>query len=245
MGGTTWMKNLIGRIHGYFSRETPMPKEVGINWDICDSAFSKTPRHGYSLFKTHLRPSQENVDVLFRNGVEKVLVTYRDLRDIPVSRYYRHLEFPKDPSESNYADYRTMPKEQALDHSIEEVRREYVPWATGWHAMAQKYPGRFHFATFEDLKRDTAGTFRMVLAFYGIELPDELILQIVEEARGRGTMKDNMAAARILPWAVSSNFRAGKSGNWPEEYSSEQIERCKEYFGQALIELGYERDLNW
>ena len=244
MGGTTWMKNLLARIPGYYVRRE-VRNSISFYGDISDSAFNRVPSHGYSLFKTHLPPTQQNLDCLFRNGVEKILVTHRDLRDICVSRYYRLLSDPKRPYAPDYIDYASMEREKALDHSIEAVRRGFVPWIRGWFDLANNNPDIFCFVRFEDLKRDTEREFRRVLAFYGIKLGDAIVRDIVFQAKGRGKLADNLGQARVKPFALSSNFRSGKTGAWKNELTEHQIQRAKELFGEVLIEQGHEKDLNW
>jgi len=245
MSGTTWMKNLLARIPGYYTCHTPMPKDVAINQNICNSAFKHVPKHGHTLFKTHLNPIHENLECIFQNGVEKVLITYRDLRDVAIARYHRLMEYPKAPDEPLFMDYRMMSKERAMDHNIEIIASFSVPWIRGWYEIARKNPKQYHFVKFENLKKDTEGEFRKVLHFYGINLSDKKIEEIVEASKGRGNVRKNMTAAKILPWGYSSNFRSGKIGNWRNELSDAQIEKCKDLLGPALIELGYEKDLSW
>jgi hypothetical protein len=43
----------------------------------------------------------------------------------------------------------------------------------------------------------------------------------------------------------ASTFRKGKTGGWKRVFKAEHKEAFKERFGQALIDLGYEQDLNW
>ncbi|TRZ53309.1 hypothetical protein D4S03_01980 [bacterium] len=245
MSASTWMKNLLARIPGYYTRSTPMPFDVAYNQDICDSFFSFVPKHGYSLFKTHLNPKSENLDCIFRHGVDKVLITYRDLRDVAVARYYRLIEFPKARDAFDFVDYQALGKERALDHSIELVASEYVWWICEWIKIAKTHPERYHFTRFEDLKKDTVGEFKKVLDFYGIKLTNEKVGDIVEQARGRGTMRKNIIESRILPEGYAANFRSGRIGNWKEDFTENQKQKCKELFGPVLIELGYEKDFNW
>lgn len=245
ISASTWMKNLLARVPGYYTRPMPMPNDVRYNQDICDSAFSRVPTRGYSLFKTHLDPSRENFECISRNGVEKVVVTYRDLRDVALSRYHRLIDFPKSRDAFDFIDYVAMGKEKALDHSIEVIATEYVAWIYGWFEIARQYPDRVHFVKFEDMKKDTIRIFRDVLSFYSIELPDEKTNAIVEAAKGKGNMKKNLTQANVLPWGLSSNFRSGKAGNWRIELSGAHIQKCKDRLGAVLIELGYEKDLNW
>ena len=58
-------------------------------------SFRYCPSWSYTLFKTHLNPWKENIEIIKKNNVKKVVVTYRDLRDVVVARYYRLLNFPK------------------------------------------------------------------------------------------------------------------------------------------------------
>ena len=245
LSATTWMKTLLARIPGYFTRPAPMPQDITYNADICDSAFSYTPRYGYTLFKTHLTPSRENLACLLRNEVKKILVTHRDLRDVAVSRYYRLVDFPKPQDAFDFVDYQMMGREKALNHSIDVIGTEYVSWIRGWLEIARKDPERYHFSKFEELKKDTKGTFLKALNFYGIELSDKKIDEIIEAAKGRKNVKQNMAEFKLLPLAYSSNFRSGKIGGWKDELSDAQIEKCKDLLGPTLIELGYEKDLSW
>lgn len=43
----------------------------------------------------------------------------------------------------------------------------------------------------------------------------------------------------------SPTYRKGQSGNWRQEFDEEVKERFKAVAGDLLIELGYEKDLNW
>lgn len=95
MSATTKLKNMCGRINGYFSRYNSTPKKIWLNQDISNETFKYFPSWSYSILKTHLNPKNENIKILKNNNVEKVVVSYRDLRDVVVARYYRLLNFPK------------------------------------------------------------------------------------------------------------------------------------------------------
>lgn len=245
LGGTTWMKNLLARIPGYYTRKTPMPFEVAYNCNYCDSAFSHTPKDGYTLFKTHLEPTQENLDCITRNGVTKIIVTYRDFRDVALSRCHRLIQFPKPKESKDFVDYQELGFDKALEHSIKIVADFYPAWIRGWKELAEKNPERYCFVTFEEMKADTKKAYKKVLDFYEINLSDELISSNVEAAKGKGKMKENLLSSEILPWAISSNFRSGKIGGWKSEFNETHKELAKKLLGESLIELGYEKDLNW
>jgi sulfotransferase 6B1 len=43
----------------------------------------------------------------------------------------------------------------------------------------------------------------------------------------------------------SPTFRQGKSGGWRKHFTPEIRDLFKQTAGQLLIDLGYEKDLNW
>lgn len=245
MGGSTWLKTLLAGIPGYYSRRMRSPFDVQYRQDICDRTFSSVPKWGYSLFKTHLNPTDANLEVLFRNGVEKIVVIHRDPRDVAVGRYHRLVAVPKRKDAPDFIDYEAMGKERALDDSIQIVAGEFVWWIQTWLRLARLHPGRILVVKFEALRADPARVFKEVLAFYGIHLNDRKVAKILARAAGRRSFKKNWAAAKVLPFGLSSNFRSGRVGQWRTEMTPRQIELCGDLLGDPLIELGYERDLDW
>ena len=245
MSATTKVKNMCGMIPGYFTRYTPMPYSIALNQDITDSAFRYTPSWSYSLFKTHLNPNLENLNIIKRNRVKKVIVTYRDFRDVVIARYYRLLSFPKKKNEPFFAEYHKMKKGDAINHCINHVAKNYINWVFGWLDI-QKNNNNFVLAIrFEDLILNPSEQFLKILKFYKIEMNKKEIQKIVDATEGKKDMITNIKESKVLPWALSSNFRSGKIGNWKKEFDKENAFLAKKMFGESLIDLGYEIDLDW
>ena len=245
MSATTKVKNMCGLIPGYFTRNTPIPYHIDIKQDITDSAFKYCPRWSYSLFKTHLNPSPENINIIKRNDVKKVVVTYRDLRDVVIARYHRLIKFPKKETEPNFAKYEEMKKSEAINHSIRVVSKDFIKWINGWFKLEKENNNFILFIKFEDLIINPEIEFCKILKFYEIELDKKLIKKIVDNTEGAKDMTTNLNESRILPWAISSNFRSGKIGNWKKEFNAENLSNAKKMLGNSLIQLGYEDDFNW
>lgn len=110
MSATTWVKNLFAGVPGYYSRPMFIPYEIAVKQDIVDSAFKYLPKKGYGLYKTHMNPTTSNINCVDRNGVDKIVVTHRDLRDVIISRFYRLIDFPKSPGDPHYIDYNKISK---------------------------------------------------------------------------------------------------------------------------------------
>jgi hypothetical protein len=84
--GTTWVENFISNIPGYNPRILNGPREVLRHHNLPVDAFKKIPHYGYSAIKTHIAPSSQNIEILVNNEVNRVVVIYRDPRDIAVSQ---------------------------------------------------------------------------------------------------------------------------------------------------------------
>jgi hypothetical protein len=245
MSATTKVKNMCGMIPGYFTRYSPMPYNIRVNQDMSNSAFRYTPNWSYTLFKTHLNPSSQNIDLIKKNGVKKVVVTYRDLRDVAVARYHRLMKFPKQKNDPNFSEYHLMKKSDAMNDSIKVVSKDYIQWINGWVEREKNENNFVLFIKFEDLITDSISEFKKILNFYEINLSEKLIKQINKNTEGKKDMVTNLNESRILPWALSSNFRSGKIGNWKNEFTEENLINAKKLLGKSLIELKYEIDLNW
>ena len=245
MSATTKVKNMCGMIPGYFTRYSPIPHKIAVRQDVSKSAFRYTPTWSYTLFKTHLNPSFNNLSILKENNVKKIVVTYRDLRDVAIARYHRLMKFPKKKSDPNFVEYHQMSKSDAINNSIQVVANDYIKWISGWEEISKKNKDFVLFISFEDLITDSKREFKKILNFYEISLNEELINQICKSTEGKKDMVTNLNESRVLPWALSSNFRSGKIGNWKNEFSNENLINAKRLLGKKLIELKYEKNLDW
>jgi|MDTC01.3.fsa_nt_gb hypothetical protein len=244
MSATTWVKNMFGLVPGYYTRYTPMSKNVAYNQNISDSAFKYCPKKSFSLFKTHLNPHKENIDIIKKNNVKKIIVTYRDLRDVALSRYHRLIKFPK-KDQPDFLDYESVGKEEGINHSIMCVEKYFIPWIKGWKDIYIKNSDFVLLVKFEDLATNSKKEFERMLKFYEISLDENKINQILDKTKGKGEMVKNMKDSTLLPWAISTNFRSGKIGAWKSEFSDTNKIYSKKILGKYLIELGYERNESW
>ena len=245
MSASTKIKNMCGMIPGYFSRYAPIPYNIDVNQGIVDEAFKYCPNWGYSLFKTHLNPTTENLRILKKNNVKKVIVTYRDLRDVALARYHRLIKFPKKKGDPHYADYSNMNKSDAINHSLDVVSKDFIKWIYGWMDIYKNENKFVLLIKFENLILKSNIEFSRILEFYEINLDRRLINKILHNTEGKKDMVTNLNESRILPWELSSNFMSGKIGGCKEEFSKENISKAKKLLGNVLIELGYEDNLDW
>ena len=199
ISGSTWMKNLLAQVPGFYTRKNVMPYKIKHYQDICDSGFLYHPQYGYSLFKTHLNPKDENIACLYRNGVDKIIVMYRDLRDVAVSRYYRCVDVPKDKTDPEYVDYNAISKYEGMNDSIHVVGTIYIDWIKKWLDEAERNPEKYFLVSYEELKKDTKKVYQEILDFYCIKMSDVKIDETIAKTKGKGNFKKNWEAQKILP----------------------------------------------
>lgn len=109
---------------------------------------------------------------------------------------------------------------------IKDFYNSYLQW--------QKTPG-FYTVKFENLVGEQGGgskeiqinEIRNIAKHLNREYSEEEIQMVAESLFGRQT------------------FREGKIGSWKKHFTEEHKKLFKEVAGQLLIDLGYEKDLNW
>lgn len=239
--GTTWVENFISRIPGYNPRILAGSDEILRQHNLPVDAFSRIPRYSYSAIKTHIIPNKQNIDNLVKNDVNKVLVMYRDPRDVIVSMYYYILRHnPWEPSDSCYADYSKMTKVDALSHAMNVIAEDFPSWVRGWRNVAEVRPEIDCLVVrYEDLLRDAVTTFQSILAFYNVKIKQtqfDTLMLASNRTSGKSLLK--------LPGEKTTK-RKGIAGEWEKELNNEQKAILKDKMGDILIELGYEVDRKW
>ena len=86
---------------------------------------------------------------------------------------------------------------------------------------------------------------KKILKFYEINLDENIIDEIIFKTQGKNSVKKNISDSALLPWALSSNFRKGKIGEWKKEFTAKNIFEFKSKSNSILVKLGYETSDNW
>lgn len=177
------------------------------------------------------------------------VVLWRDGRDIMVS-YYFHLLFTKDITSARYT--RKVMSQTGIS-DVEDIVAN-LPRFMEW-VNASGYPG-FTWPRFVRRWRGVPG---VVEAKYEHlrENPAAEVGRIVQELTGSAPRDSDViqACTRFSFEAQSGRapgdeqrsdyLRKGIVGDWRTYFTQRACETFKQQFGDALIELGYERDHNW
>jgi len=120
----------------------------------------------------------------------------------------------------------------ARARGIKAVYDLFLPW---------KNYSQFYTVRFEDLVGPQGGgskeiqyeTIKNMAQYLKIEVTDEQIDEIANEVFGGS-----------VPGSLNT-FRTGQIGSWKNYFNEQHKEAFKKIAGQLLIDLGYEKDLDW
>ena len=173
--------------------------------------------------------------VLFANATERSLKritraasdwrgvrAIRDPRQVLVSDYFHHRgDHPTEPNwvwDTLVRDQpllRELPEEEGLLHELDHISREVIET----QILARLDDPRILTIKVEDLSNDPRGSLTSIAQF--LKVPD------------------------IAGIDLSRRYAGPDSGPWQEHLTPKIRKVFKKRYGQALIDLGYERDLDW
>lgn len=218
-GGTHLIMKCLEMLTGKESRSD------GIKyWDIEDLGFEKY----FSTLHFHVPR------IAHARGPEwKMILNIRDPRDVVVSFVNRSFK----PALYKLEDWGQLPYEQKISYILNYNESiYYVPLQFAYFFETLSNNPDACVVKFENLVGAKGGgsdklqfsEIRKIADYLEIEISEEKIKSIAQNLFG-GT----------------ETFKKGKIGLWKESFTEEQKEKAKELFGETLIKLGYEEDLNW
>ncbi len=174
-----------------------------------------------------------------RSGAQGAIVIVRDPRDVASSLAY-HMNSSLDDAIAFMNDDHSAFSKNKNAQSF-ELRQKLHDWSG--HAASWLDQGDIPVCLirYEDLRRDTAGTFRRALAFVGLSATEEKINQAVacsdfallREQEERNGFKE-------APGPGMKFFRRGEVGSWRDELTREQVIRIESRHERMMLRLGYE-----
>jgi hypothetical protein len=232
--GTTWMLKMIQSIPGYH--------EVG-NFDG-DIARYHTVQAG-DVVHGHDFLSPELAEILEKNTI-KVVLMIRDPRDQLISRVF-HIRRVQD--HAWHERLKAVGMDEAIMLCIEGG--DGLPGTRTMIELTQTWLDnriKIVWVRYEELLAETVKEFQRVVDYLGIQMSDALLESIVARnqferlASGKKFWKETRKQGQADP---NSHFRKGITGDWQNYFNKAHKELFKQQAGDKLIELGYEKDLNW
>ena len=236
--GTTWVTNFVTRLPGYNLRQFSGDPEVIRHHNLPDEAFKWFSKSAYSILKTHINPNKRNLSILKKANVKKILIMYRDPRDVVVSNYYHVLKSnPWKKTDKFYLDYKNVSKLEGLSHSLDMVVESFSPWINGWFDVAKNTKFiDFYFLSYEELLDNKEDTFANLMQFFGVNMTEVKIKNILKKISKR---RKFFNPRRLNFYGYKSTFRRGEIGSWESEFDDSLKLIANKNLNQILIQLGY------
>ncbi len=155
-----------------------------------------------------------------------VLFNIRDPRDQAVSHAHWQKDFP-----AFYPDAIALSFNKVLINIIKEIDAYYniwLPWMDYPYALTVRFEDLVGSKGGGDDARQLAAI-KDIAKHVSVELSEERAQQIATNLFG----------------ITKNTFRKGQIGAWKQEFTPEHKKLFKQYGGELLIKLGYEKDLNW
>ncbi|MBM3536004.1 MAG: sulfotransferase domain-containing protein [Alphaproteobacteria bacterium] len=192
----------------------------------------------------------------------KVVALYRDPRDYIVSLYHWFI----DPlHEERFRLLRSQSKEEALLSMFEgfatktpagdsiyqvpplaQVARDFVALREHAHVLP---------VSFEEARLDPRALYRRMIAWLGFDdvafkgIPDDSLDRLTAlgsfSAQSGGAYKEGQSDSFHRSAQGVTGLRKGIVGDWRNHFSPKVAVRARELIGRELIELGYEKTLEW
>lgn len=187
----------------------------------------------------HLHALPDMLAALCRDGVAPIFL-YRDPRDVVVSHIFYLTDIEKNHIHHKYYSEELTSDDERLRVSIlgrpeleninfPDISQRFVPFLK-WLEQPEMLILRF-----EDFIAHRKETIEKIY--------DHVINRGFPYNRSRGKALEMLESA-IDP-SRSPTFRSGKIGGWKDYFKDEHKDLFKQVAGKMLIDLGYEKDMDW
>lgn len=204
-------------------------------------------------------------------GTYKAFHLIRDPRDIAVSAYFSYRNTHSTEGWQALADLREVLKSKDFNEgffTLLEWNDEFIQHIADWH---YDDPNILEFKM-EELKQNPVKSMSRIMDFFGLLKSQKQIgyqtkgllnrvlhhygLPFLFSQRGlsesdikrihdKVSFKKLSKGREIGQADTQSHYRSGETGDWKNHFTSEHKAWFKKKYGELLIKLGYESDMNW
>lgn len=166
----------------------------------------------------------------------------RDPRDLMISSYFslKYTHPPYDPFIVKMRErLHAIPEDEGLLYIIKNASGTWFSTLQGWMRSVENQ--NIKIFRFEDIffeKKEE--TLRILFQHCEIDMPDKAFYELLDKYSF-----ENITGRPSGTVDLTSHYRSGIKGGWKNYFSKKHKSIFKEYSGSLLIDLGYEKDMNW
>ena len=221
--GNTWLRFILANL--YFD---PVG---GVDFTNIHEYSPETGKT-YTTIESNDKPKIIKSHDSYRKEYKKVIYILRDGRDVYTS-YYFYLK-------------NMLPGSMTFNEFLLEAPVENGRWSGHVNSWRQNKADNILFIRYEAMKKDIYSVIKSIAEFCDITIDKNSIsnavnksdfqtMAILENKHGRGKYKSG--PERFM--------RKGKIGDWKNIFDEDSKNIFKQFEGNLLVELGYEKDNNW
>lgn len=164
----------------------------------------------------------------FLKNYPKTIYIYRDYRDVLVSYY--HFQKSQEHFEGNISEFIRQKKHNPFGQWKKHVETALV--------HKKKYPDKILILKYEDLLSNPEKEITRIISFCGLAQKKELN-EVIELCSFNSLQKNESQYGKVFENKTLTFFRKGKSNQWKEEFSDDDIKYIMNENGALLSKLGY------
>ncbi len=230
---STWLNHLLVELLPGFRYHYPSHHpSAQTGYDVTQPVIDEL-RGKLAVVRSFTTPTPENRAAMERE-FGRYVVLIRDVRDIVVSLFHHARAHPRsafvDQGIERQLPWTPLPKdaldlddERCLDIVIENMLPGLASLSLDWYEYQQEQD-HVLLLRYEDVTQNTADELSRILAHYDLDIPRLSIEAVV---------------AKLAPTTGEFKFRKGIAGNWKNELTVRQQQRCQEIAGDFLEQSGY------
>lgn len=200
---------------------------------IMDNNNIERPR----ILKTHMNYTREYNNVCY---------LFRDVRDVIISLYYYFLKMGSRIEFNEYFEH-FISGNVLKDLNYVNPSENIGSWDESIKSW-REHNDKIIMIKYEDMLVDTYLELKKILDYLDINIPTRALQKSIKNYSHdkMQRMENNARNVEYLKKNKHIKFiRKGKVGQWKSIFTEKHIELVKKKYGDLLIKLEYEKDLNW
>lgn len=171
----------------------------------------------------------------------RILHVRRDPRDVLVSQYYS-VKYSHRGLDGPHQALRTYLREHNEEEGLIHLAAETRHLVQILLSYAEKGPANHcQIVDYEQLTENLAPVLQTFFASGGFKIEDKHLQAVIENNRFERTSDGRVKGEED----VTHHNRKGVVGDWKVKFTPRVKDFYKQHNGEALVQLGYEKDLNW